>query len=503
MSRQADFPTIVLPRLARALALASVLAASLAPVLVARAQQAAPSQPVPVQTPAPAMRALPDFTSLVETVGPAVVNIRVSEKVKAPAGGQKLDPNIEEFFRRFGIPVPRGGNPGGGGGDDDDAPERRGIGSGFILTADGFVLTNAHVVDGADEVLVTLADKREFKAKIIGADKNTDVAVVKIEAAGLPFVKVGDVTKAKVGEWVIAIGSPFGLESTVTAGIISAKSRDTGDYLKLIQTDVAINPGNSGGPLINMRGEVIGINSQILSISGGYAGISLAIPIDEAIRISDQLRATGRVVRGRIGVQIGQVSKEVAESLGLGKATGALVESVQPGLPADKAGIQAGDIITKVNGTAVDQSTDLPRLVGIIKPGAEAKLEVFRNKATREVSVKVIEFEADKPANTKEEDDSAAAAKSSLGLKVADLTDAQKAELRIKGGVKVVSAEGAAARAGVREDDIILSVGGTEVTSAKQFAALVAKLEKGKQVNMLVRRGDIARYLLIKPPTSK
>ena len=501
MSRQAEFPTIVLPRLARALALASVLVASLAPVLDAQAQQAAPAQPVPVQTPAPAMRALPDFTSLVETVGPAVVNIRVSEKVKAPAGGQKLDPNIEEFFRRFGIPVPRGGNPGGG--DDDDAPERRGIGSGFILTPDGFVLTNAHVVDGADEVLVTLADKREFKAKIIGADKNTDVAVVKIDASALPFVKVGDVAKAKVGEWVIAIGSPFGLESTVTAGIISAKSRDTGDYLKLIQTDVAINPGNSGGPLINMRGEVIGINSQILSISGGYAGISLAIPIDEAIRISDQLRATGKVVRGRIGVQIGQVSKEVAESLGLGKASGALVESVQPGLPADKAGIQAGDIITKVNGTAVDQSTDLPRLVGIIKPGGDAKLEVFRNKATREVSVKVIEFEADKPGTTQEEDDSAAAAKTSLGLKVADLTDAQKAELRIKGGVKVVSAEGAAARAGVREDDIILSVGGSEITSAKQFAATVAKLDKGKQVNMLVRRGDIARYLLIKPPTTK
>jgi serine protease Do len=494
----ADFPTTDLPRLARALAAAAVLGASLVPALSANAQQAAPAAPVPVQTPAPAMRALPDFTGLVETVGPAVVNIRVSEKIKAPAGGQKLDPNIEEFFRRFGIPIPKGGNPGGGGDDGDDAPERRGIGSGFILSADGYVLTNAHVVGGADEVIVTLTDKREFKAKIIGSDERTDVAVVKIEASGLPFVKVGDVSKAKVGEWVIAIGSPFGLESTVTAGIISAKQRDTGDYLKLIQTDVAINPGNSGGPLINMRGEVVGINSQILSVSGGYAGISLAIPIDEAIRISDQLRATGHVVRGRIGVQIGAVSKEVAESLGLGKPIGAMVESVQPGLPADKAGIQAGDIITKVDGTVVEQSSDLPRLVGGIKPGANATLEVFRNKATRNVQVKVIEFESDKPVASAEAE-SAAAAKSTLGLKVSDLSDAQKAELRIKGGVKVEAAEGAAQRAGVREGDVILSIDGVDVTSAKQFAATVGKLDKSKQVNVLVRRGDIARYLLIRP----
>ena len=489
----ADFPTTVLPRLARSLALAAVLGASLAPVLGADAPQAVPVAPVP------AMRALPDFSGLVETVGPAVVNIRTSEKVKAPAGGQKLDPNIEEFFRRFGIPVPKGGVPNGDGGDgDEDGPERRGIGSGFILTPDGFVLTNAHVVKGADEVLVTLTDKREFKAKIIGSDERTDVAVVKIEASGLPFVKVGDVSKAKVGEWVIAIGSPFGLESTVTAGIISAKQRDTGDYLKLIQTDVAINPGNSGGPLINMRGEVIGINSQILSISGGYAGISLAIPIDEAIRTSDQLRATGHVVRGRIGVQIGQVSKEVAESLGLGKPIGAEVESVQPGLPADLAGIQAGDIITKVDGTVVEQSSDLPRLVGTIKPGASATLEVFRNKTTRNVTVKVIAFEADKPA-VSEEAESAAAAKSALGLKVADLTDAEKTELHVKGGVKVEAADGAAARAGIREGDIILGVSGTDITSAKQFAATVAKIDKSKQVNMLVRRGDTARYLLVRP----
>jgi serine protease Do len=356
------------------------------------------------------------------------------------------------------------------------------------------------VVEGADEVIVTLTDKREFKAKLIGSDVRTDVAVVKIEAAGLPFVKVGDVDKVKVGEWVIAIGSPYGLESTVTAGIISAKQRETGDYLPLLQTDVPINPGNSGGPLINMRGEVIGINSQILSPSGGYAGISLAIPINEAIRISDELRATGHIVRGRIGVQIAAVSKEVAESLGLGKPVGALVQSVQAGLPAEKAGIEAGDIITKVEGTVVEHSSDLPRLVGVIKPGSKATLQIFHDGKYKEVSVAVIAFEADKAVDS-EEVQSANAAKSLLGLKVSDLSDAQKAELRVKGGVKVDAADGAAARAGVRVGDIILNVANKPVASVKEFTAIVAKLDKTKPINMLVRRGDAATYLLIKPST--
>jgi serine protease Do len=491
--QHAAFPTTVLPRLRLALTVTALAVATLA-----QAQApAAKAVQVPVVPPA-SVQGLPDFTGLVETVGPAVVNIRTSEKMKAPAGGQKLDPNIEEFFRRFGIPIPKQGTPGGG--DGDDEPERRAIGSGFILSPDGYVLTNAHVVEGADEVLVTLTDKREFKAKLIGSDARTDVAVVKIEAAGLPFVKVGDVDKTKVGEWVIAIGSPYGLESTVTAGIVSAKQRETGDYLPLLQTDVPINPGNSGGPLINMRGEVIGINSQILSPSGGYAGISLAIPINEAIRISDELRATGHIVRGRIGVQIAPVSKEVAESLGLGKPVGALVQSVQAGLPAEKAGIEAGDIITKVQGVVVEHSSDLPRLVGVIKPGAKATLQIFHDGKYREVAVPVIEFEADKTPDS-EEAQSAAAAKTLLGLKVSDLTDAQKAEMRIKGGVKVDAAEGAAGRAGVREGDIILSVANVPVSSVKEFTAAVAKLDKSKPINMLVRRGDAATYLLIKPST--
>ncbi|HNO41187.1 MAG TPA: trypsin-like peptidase domain-containing protein, partial [Ottowia sp.] len=288
---------------------------------------------------APIVRGLPDFTDLVEQVGPAVVNIRTVERVRTGIGrnGPMMDEEMQEFFRRFfGLPLPGVPRQGPRQQEPQEPAERevpRGVGSGFILTADGFVMTNAHVVDGADEVLVTLTDKREFKARIVGADKRTDVAVVKIEASGLPAVRIGDVSRLKVGEWVMAIGSPFGLDNTVTAGIVSAKQRDTGDYLPFIQTDVAVNPGNSGGPLINMRGEVVGINSQIYSRSGGFMGISFAIPIDEAMRVSEQLRASGRVTRGRIGVQIDQVSKEVAESIGLGKPQGALVRGVESGSP--------------------------------------------------------------------------------------------------------------------------------------------------------------------------
>jgi serine protease Do len=248
---------------------------------------------------------LPDFTELVDRVGPAVVNIRTSEKARPTQGSAAIDPQMQEFLRRFGIPTPRRGQPNPNE-DDDDAPQRRGLGSGFVLAADGVVLTNAHVVDGADEVIVTLTDKREFKAKVLGADRRSDVAVLKIEANGLPTVKLGDVNRLKVGEWVVAIGSPFGFDSTVTAGIVSAKARDTGDFLPLIQTDVAINPGNSGGPLLNLRGEVVGINSQIYSRSGGFMGISFAIPIDEAMRVAGELRASGKVVRGRIGVVPGR-----------------------------------------------------------------------------------------------------------------------------------------------------------------------------------------------------
>ena len=478
----------------------SFAAASLFAVLVATALL--PATPAWSQN-----RTLPDFTDLVEQVSPSVVNIRTSEKAKAAVagGGNGIDEQMLEFFRRFGIPVPpnlpRGPRPDRAPSPQEEA-QPRGVGSGFILTSDGFVMTNAHVVEGADEVIVTLTDNREYKAKIIGADKRSDVAVVKIEATGLPAVKIGDVSRLKVGEWVMAIGSPFGLENTVTAGIVSAKQRDTGDYLPFIQTDVAINPGNSGGPLINMRGEVVGINSQIYSRSGGFQGISFAIPIDEAARVSDQLRTTGKVTRGRIGVQIDQVSKEVAESIGLVKAQGALVRGVEAGAPADKAGIEAGDIITKFDGKQIEKSTDLPRLVGNVKPGTRSVVTVFRRGTTRDFSVVVAEIEAEKPvrkASGPEPKPPVVGPAQVLGLAVSDITDAQKKELKIKGGVKVDTAEGAAARAGLREGDVIIAIANVEITNAKDFEAAIAKLDKSKAVNVLLRRGELAQYVLIRP----
>ncbi len=449
-------------------------------------------------------RALPDFTDLVEQVGPSVVNIRTLEKVSARSrAGNGQDEEMLEFLRRFGVPVPnaprqapRPNRP-----QQPDEEQPRGVGSGFILTADGFIMTNAHVVEGADEVLVTLTDDREFKAKIIGSDKRSDVAVVKIEATGLPAVKVGDVSRLKVGEWVMAIGSPFGLKNTVTAGIVSAKQRDTGDYLPFIQTDVAINPGNSGGPLINMRGEVVGVNSQIYSRSGGFMGISFAIPMDEAIRVSDQLRASGRVSRGRIGVQIDQVTKDVAESIGLGKPMGALVRGVETASPADKAGVEAGDIIAKVDGKPIEKHSDLPRLVGSIKPGTKIAVTVFRRGATKELTVTVAEIEPEKTAQKtpeREEKPKASAAGQALGLAVSELNDAQKKELKIKGGVKVDTSAEAAARAGLREGDVIVAIANVEVGNVKEFETAVAKVDRSKPVNVLFRRGEWAQYAVIR-----
>ena len=455
-------------------------------------------------------RTLPDFTDLVDQVGPAVVNIRTVEKVTQRGGANgEPDEEMQEFFRRFfGQPAPGAPRQGPRQNRPQEPQEEtrpRGVGSGFILSADGFVMTNAHVVEDASEVLVTLPDKREFKAKIIGADKRTDVAVVKIDATGLPALKVGDVSKLRVGEWVMAIGSPFGLENTVTAGIVSAKQRDTGDYLPFIQTDVAINPGNSGGPLINMRGEVVGINSQIYSRSGGFMGISFSIPIDEAIRVSEQLRATGRVSRGRIGVSIDQVTKDVAESIGLGKAQGALVRSVEAGSPGEKAGVEAGDIITKFDGKAIENSRDLPRLVGNTKPGTKSTVTVFRRGSFRDLSVTIAEIEPDKPARPAVEREepvpksSASAAAKSLGLAVSDLADAQKKALKVRGGVKIDAATDAAARAGLKEGDVILALGNVEVTSIKELDAALAKTDKSKPVSVLFRRGEWAQYALIRP----
>ena len=470
-----------------------------------------------------ASRTLPDFTDLVEIVGPSVVNIRTIDKVAVnpgaganpnnsgpnsggPNSGGPSDEELQELFRRFfGMPPP--GKPGTPGqprqpNRPQQQPEEqpRGVGSGFILTNDGFIMTNAHVVDGADQVIVTLTDKREFTARIVGADKRTDVAVVKIEASGLPPVKIGDPNRLKVGEWVMAIGSPFGLENTVTAGIVSAKGRDTGDYLPFIQTDVAINPGNSGGPLINMRGEVVGINSQIYSRSGGFMGISFSIPIDEAVQVSTQLRSSGRVQRGRLGVGIGDVSKEVAESLGLGKPQGALVSNVEAGSPADKAGIEAGDIILKFDGKKIEKSSDLPRAVGGTKPGTASTVTVFRRGSTKDYPIMVGEFEPDRAAQkaTPEKATPPNAAQL-LGLTVSDLTEALKKELNLKGGVRVDAVADPALKAGIREGDVVVQVANTEVADVKAFTQLLTRLDKNKPINVLLRRGEWAQYTVIRP----
>ncbi len=470
----------------------------------ATAVAAAPPQPAPVLA---GVRGVPDFSELVELVGPSVVNIRTTEKVNRQQRMFEFgdDERMQEFLRRFGIPMPNTPHPGQ---RQRPAPEpeeqARGLGSGFVLSSDGFIMTNAHVVEGATEVLVTLTDKREFKAKIIGADKRSDVAVVKIEATGLPAVKLGDVSRLKVGEWVMAIGSPFGLENSVTAGIVSAKQRDTGDLLPLIQTDVAINPGNSGGPLINLRGEVVGMNSQIYSRSGGYMGISFAIPIDEAARVSDQLRSAGRVSRGRLGVQIGPVSKELAESLGLAQAQGALVGAVEADTPAEKAGIEPGDIIVKFDGKTVEKSQDLPKIVGNTKPGSKSTVTVFRRGTTKDLNITVGEFDpvvkgkASSPGKA-EKAKPATGAALAMGLTVGDLTEQQKKELKLKGGVRVDAAADAAARAGLAEGDVILSVGNVQVANVQEFETALGKADKSKTISVLVRREDTVRFVLIRP----
>lgn len=463
-----------------------------------------------IVAPVPAIAAssvagLPDFTDMVEKTGPAVVNIRTTAKMRSAQGGMPSaeDEEMQEFFRRFfGVPMPRQPersprNNGKQSPQEEEVP--RGVGSGFIISADGYVMTNAHVIDGADDVYVTLTDKREFKAKVIGADKRTDVALVKIEGGNLPRLPIGDSSKLRAGEWVIAIGSPFGLDNTVTAGIVSAKARDTGDYLQLIQTDVAVNPGNSGGPLINMRGEVIGINSQIYSRSGGYMGISFAVPIDEAMRVSEQLKVTGKVIRGRIGVQIGEVTKDVAESLGLSKAQGALVQRVEPGSPAEKGGVEAGDIILKYNGIPIERSSDLPRLVGNTKPGMRSTISVWRKGAMRDLSLTIAEMEAEKVAKKEDGKPKSERVVNALGLSVANLTDAQKKELKLESGVIVEAAEGPAARVGLRAGDVILRLNNTDIKDAGQFNALVSKLEPKKMTVLLVRRGDSTQFVPIRP----
>ncbi|MBR7798469.1 DegQ family serine endoprotease [Undibacterium fentianense] len=476
----------------------------LSPSNDANAQSSAPSQPSSsaVNNSPSLVTGLPDFTQLVERTSPAVVNIRTTQKVTQvqsdPFDG---DEQAQEFFRRFfGMPAPQQAPR-----NRRQAPKQqeqevpRGVGSGFIVSQDGYVLTNTHVVEDASEVYVKLTDKREFKAKVIGSDKRTDVAVLKIEGSKLPKIAIGDSDKIKAGEWVIAIGSPFNLDNTVTSGIISSKARDTGDYLPLIQTDVAVNPGNSGGPLINMRGEVIGINSQIYSRSGGYMGISFAIPIDEAMRVVDQLKTSGVVSRGRIGIEIGELSKDVAESLGLGKAQGALVAKIEANGPADKAGIQEGDVIIKFNGTPIEKRNDLPRIVGATKAGSKAIATVWRKGAAKDIVVIVGEAEPDKPAVKADKKTKKEKSENFLGLSVADLSDAQKRTMPNGNGVIIESVDGLAANSGLRPGDVILMMNNIDMKDAKQFDAMLAKLDNKKPVVLLVRRGEASQFLVLRP----
>lgn len=423
-------------------------------------------------------RELPDFADLVERVGPAVVNIRTTERA---AEGPR-----SPFRRR--APALQG---------SDEVP--RGEGSGFVISGDGFVLTNAHVVEGANEVYVTLTDKREFKAKIIGTDERTDVALVKIDATNLPVLRIGDVNRLRVGEWVVAIGSPFGLENSVTAGIVSAKQRETGSDIPFIQTDVAVNPGNSGGPLINIRGEAVGINSQILSPVGSFIGISFAIPIDEAMRIADQLKASGRVVRGYLGILPTDVPREAAEEYGLtkGKAKGAFIRQVVPGGPAEKAGIQPGDVVLSVNGKPVDGAVDLRRTLGALKPGSTASLQISRRGKLMEFKPALAEMNPQVAASEKPEADTrSSSAGKPWGLTVANLTEAERQASRVS-GVRVTAVAGGAEAVGLKTGDVILAVGTSDVADLKQFEAVVSKFDKTRSLPVTVLRGEWAQFLRI------
>ena len=443
-------------------------------------------------------RELPDFTRLVEEQGTAVVNISTTQaarRANVPQVPNTEDEEVLEFFRRF---IPRQ-QPGPG-----QRPESRSLGSGFVISPDGYILTNAHVIDAADEINVRLTDKREYKAKVVGADKRTDVALIKIEASGLPVVRMGDPAKLKVGEWVVAIGSPFGFENTVTAGIVSAKGRSLPqeNFVPFIQTDVAINPGNSGGPLFNMRGEVVGVNSQIYSRTGGFMGLSFAIPIDMALDIQKQLREKGRVSRGRIGVVIQEVTKDLAVSFGLDRPRGALVNSVEKGSPADKAGIEATDIITRFDSKAVESSSDLPRLVGSTRPGASAPIEVWRKGAARNLTVTVGELQEERIAAREppRERKPVEQVANRLGLVVSELSAEQKKELRLAYGLVVTDVR-AEARAEVRRGDVILKMvhngQHTELKSTDQFNKLLAGLDKNAVITLQVRRGENTAFVTV------
>ena len=439
---------------------------------------------------------LPDFTQLVEKEGPAVVNISTSQMVRGNFGlpqfpGLSENDPFFDFFRRFQPPhqMPR-------------EQKTVSLGSGFLISADGYILTNAHVVDGAEEVTVRLTDKQEFKAKVIGTDRRTDVALIKIEASGLPKVTIGNPDQLKVGEWVAAIGSPFGFDSSVTAGIVSAKGRalPQESYVPFIQTDAAINPGNSGGPLFNLKGEVVGVNSQIYSRSGGYMGLAFAIPIDVAMDIVNQLKVGGKASHGWMGVMIQEVSKDLADSFGLSKPSGALVSSVEKNSPADKAGLEVSDVIQKFDGKPVESSNDLPRLVNATKSGKKVALQVWRKGAVKELMLTVGEAPQEKVARGGHGGGgkSGKASTNRLGLALNELNEAQLKELKIPHGLLVEDAEGLAARAGIQRGDVITALNNKDVKTLEQFNQMLAQFKPGNTFALLVRRGNNPLFVALR-----
>lgn len=446
-----------------------------------------------------APQALPDFTQLVEKEGKAVVNISTTSIVRESGTASGMDDETLDFFRRFGLPVP----PGVGRGQPRER-QAQSLGSGFIVESNGFILTNAHVVAGANEITVKLTDKRTFKAKVIGSDARTDVALLKIEASGLPKVVIGDVNKLKVGEWVVAIGAPFGLENTVTAGIVSAKGRNLPDenLVPFIQTDAAVNPGNSGGPLFNLNGEVVGINSQIYSRSGGYMGLSFAIPVDVAMKVADELKLHGKIQRARMGVSIQDVSEDLAKGFGLAKASGALVSAVEKNGPADKGGIKSGDIILRFNGQPVTTSAELPKLVSSSKPGSKAVIQVWRDKKMHELSMVLGELDQSDKASARREFKGKQPADDNgrFGLTLQELSPSQLRETGLKFGLLIVEAAGAATKAGLQEGDVIVGVGSQNLTSLNQFKQRLAALKAGESVPLRIVRNGQSLYLMMKTP---
>ncbi|HEY1898368.1 MAG TPA: DegQ family serine endoprotease [Steroidobacteraceae bacterium] len=449
------------------------------------AQAATPgraAEPLPAVT-------MPDFSALVERYGPAVVNVEVVERPQASGrGGPEADDPLNDFFRRFGIP-----NQDGGGGQPRNAPPAHGTGSGFIVSPDGYILTNAHVVSSAQTVTVKLTDRREFQAKVVGQDERTDIAVIKIDAQNLPVVKIGDPRLLKPGQWVVAIGSPFNFDNTATAGIVSATARslsgEGNNYVPFIQTDVAVNPGNSGGPLFNTRGEVVGINSQIYSQTGSYMGLSFAIPIDIAVNVENQLIKTGHVVRGRIGVSIQDVNAAFAESFGLGRPRGALVGKVDPGGPAEKAGIKPGDVILAVNGQPIDHYGELSLSISNMHPGSEARLTVWRSGKSQDMTVKIALATDDQDkATTKPAKGPASGQAERFGLTVRLLTGDEKEQAQTDGTLVVENVTGPAQAAGVQPGDIILGVNGKSVRNTQELVA--AAKTANKSVALLIQRMD-------------